>query len=264
MASKSVGMFQRPVEYRVNCLELVYEFSGLNLRHLNPYRDGPKYLEQYHDYQMTYNGKCVLQLCALNFLDNVVTAPEYIDEIENPVIRVRANFDINTIHKIDLYSASSYEQAIDKNFIIQFIETARTVSIQNLQVKNIFYELVSDFIKQKLIDKGYDPIKVRSSLIEYEVILSEIYLYAGSYYKPSTYDYFVAVASDVNGRTLFDTVWGINSIKIKPGSHPYNTDYTDFMEINAGNPCYYDLMYFGNDELEIINAFYDQWLMDLQ
>lgn len=120
----SVGVFQRPVEYKLNCLEMVYEFSGLELEYYYPTRCG--FLLNFR-FLMTYAGTAKLNICFYNG--------------ERLEVVIKVVYDVNSVTTttIDYSQCSAYK-----------FNEAKSVYANSYNNKIEFYNSMIYWLKEEL------------------------------------------------------------------------------------------------------------------
>lgn len=242
--AKSVGMFQRPVEYRVNCLELIYNIPELNLSYVNldisiSNAGLPSSYLSFGDFNIStnivYSGYADIKICFVKKGD--VTRAELV-----PLYR------INTIHTVNLfYKSDSYSENIARLY------DAHNIALSSLTAKIAFYDQMISWIKLKLIDKGYDA----QSVYDYEYVINfpfsecfgkdlnsycnDFYLQSGSalYDNGVNTNTIIPVGQNSDGITLWDypgigtfnTTIRPNGVGVGDGRH----FYLDQLVIDTGN-----------------------------
>lgn len=222
--AKSVGMFQRPVEYKLNCLEMVYEFSGLLLEYYDARR---RFVNDHYKYFMDYSGVANLRLCA-----------SYNNE--NLTIEVVPTYDVNSVHIVQYEnSASSAEK----------IQQAKFVDINNYNNKVVFYKTMRDWIKEELIHNGFKEQIVNNAKILFDLRFytkqKELFwLKEGSAVHGENFPYS-PVATDEQGKTIWrsnlldhDSILAIGAIMLSDASMMYydNLLINEYgLTINDGN-----------------------------
>jgi hypothetical protein len=197
--AQSVGMFQRPVEYKINCLELVYEFSGLNFSYTDLYLDthhqgsGPaiSFGPLNFSYSMAYSGVANLSLC-------------FVKKDGLPSIKVHPTYTVNTVHSVELFDRSD-SASVNVNRIYE----AHATAISSFNARLNFYAAMKEWIKFKLVEGGMDPEKVAT----YNIFFEFIDYYANKFYLASGTNYYrngvntnmlIPVGTDDFGRTLWN------------------------------------------------------------
>lgn len=214
--AQSVGMFQRPVEYRVNCLELVYDIPALNLTYVNldmsPMNVGlPNSFVSFGNFNLRtniiYTGYAEIKICFFN--EDGISFANLI-----PLYR------INTVHTVDLfYKSDDYSSNVDR------IYQAHNTALSSFNSKIQFYDQMIDWVKLKLIENGNDEEKVTG----YQYMIhfpfrecfnanrdcNDFYLKSGSafYENGVNTNIIVPVGENADGITLWDY----------PGAGVFNT-----------------------------------------
>ena len=231
----SVGVFQRPVEYRVNCLEFTYPFSGLNLSYTwlalsvngEPLKTGFDQILNF-TYSMSYSGFVRLTACGIG-----------VDETGKSLIKIKPKYFVNTIHTINEFNNKN-----DYATSIQLLEQAHQTAISSFNARIKFYEGLKSFIKSKAVENGLDQSKIN----DYNIIFDfsdkyetgEFYLSNGSsyYYDGENQNLFLPVGIDEYGVTLWDFYnAGLFNTRLTP----------DGVYLSGATPVYFDPLIYEGD-----------------
>lgn len=255
----SVGMFQRPVSYKLNCLEMVYEFSGLQLRSRSPRSN--ICLLNYKE-NMEYSGKAIISLCFQ----------------KNSIFR----FDISIKYEVDALIITEIDELSPS---LERIEEARSFAIESYNKKLNFYMSMLDWIKFQLVDKGFESedIYIAEFIFDfrfYDESENVFYLKHGStvtYNSENVFDFYPA-GNDNNGHSLwsspyYEDVKTLSNLDLEFVTNSGQRLYYDKMIINAENltksynpECleetltqyFYDYLF----SINFIGCYYDRVILD--
>ena len=189
MASNSVGMFQRPVEYKVNCLDFNYQIDNLSLNYIY-YEIGYPMISRVN---MTYIGNASLLLCFFPTENVVLVTPVF-------------NLDV------EMYADISYtdEQRHDIK------DESINLKNRSYLLKKDFYEKIKQSVRNKMLSIDIDSEFANSANIVFNFRYgngsnqnfynSTYYLRRGHVYDSlnDSYDYvFNPVSFDIYGHSLF-------------------------------------------------------------
>lgn len=197
--AKSVGMFQRPVEYKLNCLEMVYEFSGLQSNYLWIPESFVK-----ASGVVNYSGFVELAVCFFK---------------EESTIVIKPIFNVNVLYAADQYCGDFGDP--------MSIEYAHSLNKPMDQIVNLYYSII-DYVKQKLIDSGFNDEKINQSRFIFSLtpFRDRFYLASGSVFNEYDCQFnvpfeFVPDGYDSNGHTL----WKSNLSAIEPFTITIDMDF---------------------------------------
>lgn len=255
----SVGMFQRPVSYKLNCLEMVYEFSGLQLRSRSP-RENICLLN--YKENMEYSGKAIISLCFQ----------------KNSIFR----FNISIKYEVDALIITEIDELSPS---LERIEEARSFAIESYNKKLNFYMTMLDWIKFQLVDKGFKSEDIyRAEFIFdfrfYDESENVFYLKHGSivtYNSENVFDFYPA-GQDNRGHSLwispyFEGARTLSNLDNQFIFHSGQKIYHDKMIISAENltkgyssecmkealnQAFYDYLF----SINFINCYYDRVILD--